>query len=187
MHHQHAQVTRLSSVTLPTPLIVIAALALFASACGDDEASTAPTAEIDTFLTVTELVGGDFTVVTAIENCDGTPSARVLADSTILLGVEAIEPVTVLQDSGGANFEATDERARFFVTIPSDRLDPAVYGLPVRTRLTVEVQCESGTAVTDSVAIEYVPTDVTVTPPGRQSRFWASDVPGDLLLCDDTS
>ncbi len=157
------------------------------SGCGDDEESTDPRAEIDTLLTVTDLVGGDFTVATAIENCSGTPPAAVRAGATTLVSTPAIEPVTVLQSDGGGELQASDDRARFFVTIPSSALDPAVYGLPVRAELVVEVACPEGPVESEPVSIQYVPTDVVVAPPQRPNRFWASDVPGDLLVCSDSS
>lgn len=156
------------------------------SSCGDDEEDS-PSAEIDTFLTVTELVGGDFTVVTAIENCTGTPAARIRSGSVTLVSTAAIEPVTVLQGDGSEELQAADDRARFFVTIPSAALDPATFGLPVRAELVAEVDCPEGRVESAPVTVEYVPTDVVVAPPLRPNRFWASDVPGDLLICSDSS
>ncbi|MEL6338904.1 MAG: hypothetical protein AAGJ56_07825 [Myxococcota bacterium] len=170
-------------------LWTILVLTLSTVGCGDDdEASTgSPRAEIDTQLTLTELVGGDLQVITAIEACEGTPPARLRFGDSILTETAAIEPLSVLSDGGDGTFVASDERTRFLLTISSDTLRAANFGLPIEVSAVAEVDCPDGVASSDPVVLRYVPTDVAVSPPERPTRFWASDTPGDLLLCIDSS
>ncbi|MEM6533397.1 MAG: hypothetical protein AAF654_12280 [Myxococcota bacterium] len=164
-------------------LTVLAAFAL--GACGSDDEPT-PTAEIDDFLTSQDLVGGPFSVIVALENCGGTPAARLLSGGQVLASVPAIEPLTVLQEDDGGAFAETDDRPRFVLTIEAEQLDPAVYGLPVRLELEAEVDCPNGTARSAPYAIRYVPTDDALQPPIRPVRFWPAETTGDLLICEDT-
>lgn len=97
------------------------------------------------------------------------------ADGVEVARAETVEPL-LIADTG-------DARLRFTTTIPGAELSPSRFGLPARFELRLEVGCGAERVRSPGFAMEYVPTTAAIAPPVQPRRFWASDVPGDLLVC----
>ncbi len=148
---------------------------LAGSACSDDEElRTALT--IDPELSLASALGGDVGLAVDIDDCsriEGPATAE--AEGRLLATVEAPEPLTF---AGGS---------RFIINIPASALTAEAFGVPVAVAIVVEAVCDGERVKSAPYALTYVPTLRGIPTAPGVTRFWPSDVEGELLSCDGTS
>ncbi|MBI3180263.1 MAG: hypothetical protein HYZ27_11415, partial [Deltaproteobacteria bacterium] len=136
---------------------------LFAlSAC--EEPLPLATVEVDALLTLRDVMGGEPVVFGNAEGCSPDPLAVALGN-----GRELVPASTV-------TLFPTDEGPDLFqMVIPKAALDPAVFGLPARFELVLELRCHERWVSSPPFAMTYVPTTASLAPPYNAARFWPGD------------
>ncbi|HSI03744.1 MAG TPA: hypothetical protein VLC93_04680, partial [Myxococcota bacterium] len=154
--------------------IILALLA--GSACGENEDELRTALSVDPDLSLASSLGGNVGLAVDIDDCSRIQGpATAEAEGRLLATVEAPEPLTF---AGGS---------RFIISIPPSALTAEAFGLPVAVEITVEAVCDGERVKSAPYRLTYVPTlRGFPTAPGV-TRFWPSDVDGELLSCEGTA
>ncbi len=148
---------------------------LVGTACDDKNESLRTLLTIDGDLSLSSSLGGDVGLAVNIERCSRIEGPAIAtAAGRILATLETPEPLTFARGS------------RFIITIPAAAFDPQVFGFPVVLSLVITAVCDGERVATEPYAFTYVPTLRTLLPPSGVTRFWPSDVPGEILACSGT-
>ncbi len=149
---------------------------LVGSACGGSDEELRTALSIDAELSLASSLGGDVGLAVDIDDCSRIAGpATASAEGRTLATVDAPEPLTF---AGGS---------RFIINVPASALTAQAFGLPVAVEITVEAVCDGERVKSTPYPLTYIPTlRGFPTAPGV-SRFWPSDVEGELLSCEGTS